>query len=353
MNELLEIDNLHVRFHTEEGTVHALNGINLSIGRNEVIGIIGESGCGKSVTALSVMGLLSTPPAEVVRGSIRYDGQDLLELSNDEMNEIRGNDISMIYQDPMSSLNPVLEVGYQITEGLLSHRDISEAEARDRATEMLDACGIGDAERIMDEYPHELSGGMRQRVMIAMALITEPELLIADEPTTALDVTIQAQILDLLRDLQAEHETSMVFISHDLPAVSEIADRIAVMYAGNVVESCQIGSLFENPLHPYTRKLTESIPTLEGSTGDLPSIDGTVPSMLNPPQGCMFADRCPQYIGDECREFDPELEPVDGVAEHRVACHLYTGVSEATPPWNVASDSTTDDTTRTTMGEKP
>jgi oligopeptide/dipeptide ABC transporter ATP-binding protein len=352
MNELLEIDDLHVRFHTEDGTVHALNGINLSIGRDEVVGIIGESGCGKSVTALSVMKLLSTPPAEVVRGSIRYDGRDLLELSDSEMNEIRGNDISMIYQDPMSSLNPVLKIGYQITEGLLSHRDIAEAEARSRAVDMLDACGIGDAERIMDEYPHELSGGMRQRVMIAMALITEPELLIADEPTTALDVTIQAQILDLLRDLQSEHETSMIFITHDLPAVSEIADRIAVMYAGNVVESCQIESLFENPLHPYTRKLTESIPKLGSATGDLPSIDGTVPSMLDPPQGCMFADRCPQYIGGECNDVDPELEPVESVAEHRVACHLYTEVSGETPPWDVESDSTTRDTTRTTTGEK-
>ncbi|MEF8821895.1 MAG: ABC transporter ATP-binding protein, partial [Halovenus sp.] len=240
-----------------------------------------------------------------------------------------------------------------ITEGLLSHRDISKEEARKRAIDMLDACGIADAERIMTDYPHELSGGMRQRVMIAMALITEPQLLIADEPTTALDVTIQAQILELLQDLQEEHGTSMLFISHDLPVVSEVADRVAVMYAGNVVETCDVRALFDDPLHPYTRKLTESIPTLGGTAGELPSIDGTVPNMINPPEGCLFADRCPQYIGDECRDVDPELTPVEGVDDHDVACHLYTGVSRATPPWEVGSESTTGDSPPTTMEENP
>lgn len=353
MANILEIEDLNVRFHTEEGTVHALNGINLTIGRDEVIGIIGESGCGKSVTALSIMGLLSMPPADIVSGSIRFNGQDLLELTDEEMDDIRGNEISMIYQDPMSSLNPVLKIGYQITEGLLSHRELSKAEARRRATDMLDSCGIPDPERIMSEYPHELSGGMRQRVMIAMALITEPKLLIADEPTTALDVTIQAQILELLRDLQEEHETSLIFISHDLPVVSEIADRIAVMYAGNVVETCGVEALFQNPLHPYTRKLTESIPTLDRASGKLPSIGGTVPSMIDPPEGCLFADRCPQHIGEVCDEDDPKLLPVGGLGDHKAACHLYTNASGASPPWDVKPETSTDTLTETTTEENP
>jgi len=332
---LLEIRNLHIRFHTEDGTVHALNGINLEAYRNEVLGIIGESGCGKSVTVLSIMRLLQSPPAEIAEGSIRYDGQDLTELSERELDTIRGNDISMIYQDPMSALNPVLTVGHQVTEPLLAHRDVTKAAAREQAIETLDACGLADAERIMGEYPHELSGGMRQRVMIAMALVTEPKLLIADEPTTALDVTIQAQILELLRDLQDEHQTTMIFISHDLPVVSEIADRIAVMYAGNVVETCDVESLFENPLHPYTRKLTESIPKLEQTPERLPAIEGTVPNMLDPPSGCLFADRCPQYIGGECDTVDPELSAPVGESDHEVACHLYTDVGSADPPWGI------------------
>jgi oligopeptide/dipeptide ABC transporter ATP-binding protein len=333
---LLEIEDLHVHFHTEDGRVEAINGVNLTVDHDEVLGVIGESGCGKTVTVLSVMGLLQSPPAEVVRGSVRFDGRDLLPLSDEELDEIRGDDVSMIYQDPMSSLNPVLSVGRQLIEPLVAHRDISKSAARERAVEMLDDCGLADPERIMTEYPHELSGGMRQRVMIAMALITEPKLLLADEPTTALDVTIQAQILDLLRDLRAEFDTSIVFITHDLPVVSEIADRIAVMYAGRVVETCSIGDLFDSPLHPYTRRLSESIPSLEGTPGRLPVIEGSVPNLLDPPEGCPFADRCPEHHGDVCDSVVPAVTPVAGPHDdHEVACHLYTDLSDERPPWPV------------------
>ncbi|WP_134671435.1 ABC transporter ATP-binding protein [Halorussus marinus] len=332
---LLEIDDLHVHFHTEEGTVEALDGVSLTVERDEVVGVIGESGCGKSVTAFSTMGLLQSPPAEVVSGSIRYDGRELLDLSDDELDGIRGDDITMIYQDPMSSLNPVLTIGHQLTEPLLAHRDISKAAARQKAIEMLEACGLADAERLMDEYPDALSGGMRQRVVIAMALITEPKLLIADEPTTALDVTIQAQIMDLLRDLREEFEMSVLIISHDLAVISEIADRMAVMYAGNVVETCSMRELFEAPLHPYTRKLAESIPSLETSVQRLPTIEGTVPELIDPPTGCRFASRCPDYIGSECDEIDPQLAEPEGIRDHEVACHYYTDESDAEPPWQI------------------
>jgi oligopeptide/dipeptide ABC transporter ATP-binding protein len=334
-DKLLDIHDLQVHFHTEDGTVEALDGVSMEIERDEVLGVIGESGCGKSVTALSLMGLLQSPPAEIVAGRIEYKGQNLLDLTRKEMDHIRGNDISMIYQDPMTSLNPVLTVGYQLMEPLLAHTNHSKAEARSRAVEMLDACGLADPKRLMNQYPNELSGGMRQRVVIAMALVTEPKLLIADEPTTALDVTIQAQIMDLLRNLQDKFDMSVLFISHDLGVVSDIADRIAVMYAGNVVESCSVKQLFETPLHPYSRALAESIPTLEKETERLPTIEGVVPDLHDPPTGCRFATRCPQYIGDVCDKHDPELTSYG--ANHDVACHLYTDVGEATPPWQVPS----------------
>jgi len=343
---LLEIDDLQVHFHTEGGTVEALDGVSLRIGRDEVLGVIGESGCGKSVTALSTMGLLQSPPAEVVGGSIRYDGQELLDLSDEELNEVRGDDITMIYQDPMSSLNPVLSIGHQVKEPLLAHRDISDEEAHERAVEMLEAVGLADAERLMEEYPDALSGGMRQRVVIAMALITEPKLLIADEPTTALDVTIQAQIMDLLTDLQEEFEMSVLFISHDLAVISEIADRVGVMYAGTVVEDCRMRTLFEAPLHPYTRKLAESIPSVETSSDRLPTIEGTVPELIDPPSGCRFAGRCPQYIGDVCDTVEPELEtpPELHTSDHEVACHLYDDERDEDPPWQIKA--TPDETVR-------
>jgi len=331
---LLEIRDLSVQFNTEDGIVEALDGVNLTLEKDEVLGVIGESGCGKTVTVLSVMQLLESPPAKVTRGEILFQGQDLLALSDDEMSELRGDDIAMIYQDPMSSLNPTIKIGFQVAEPLMIHSDISEAEALDRAIETLEACGLADAERIVDQYPHSLSGGMRQRVVIAMALISEPKLLVADEPTTALDVTIQAQIVDLLHDLQREHGMSMIFITHDLPLVGEIADRISVMYAGNVVENCGVDELFENPYHPYTRKLAESIPR-QGQTYDrLPTIEGSVPSLMGM-SGCRFASRCPQYIGDECDNVRPELEPVFHGSDHEVSCHLYTELGDAEPPWQV------------------
>lgn len=332
---LLKIEDLHVHFNTESGTVRALDGVSIEVGSNEVHGVIGESGCGKSVTVLSVMRLLQSPPAEIVEGTIEYNGVDLLSLPKKKLNKIRGSDITMVYQDPMTSMNPVLTIGHQLTEPLLAHTDMSKAEAREKGVEMLEACGLADAERLMDEYPHELSGGMRQRVVIAMALITEPELLIADEPTTALDVTIQSQIMDLLKDLQDQFGMSVVFISHDLGVISEISDRVSVMYAGRVVESCSMKALFTEPLHPYTRKLSESIPTLESDADRLPTIEGDVPSLYNPPEGCRFAPRCPRYIGEECDSVYPELEPIDGAPDHEVACHLYTDIGMEDPPWPV------------------
>jgi oligopeptide/dipeptide ABC transporter ATP-binding protein len=333
---LLNVNDLQVHFHTEEGTVEALDGVSLTIGRDEVLGVIGESGCGKSVTALSTMGLLQSPPADIVSGSIRYDGTELLDLTDEELNDIRGDEITMIYQDPMSSLNPVLTIGHQVKEPLLAHRDVSDEEAHKRAVEMLDAVGLADTERLMTEYPDALSGGMRQRVVIAMALITEPKLLIADEPTTALDVTIQAQIMDLLTDLREEFGMSVLFISHDLAVISEIADRIGVMYAGNVVEQCEMRTLFESPLHPYTRKLAESIPSIDGDSDRLPTIEGTVPEVIDPPSGCRFAGRCPQYIGEVCDSVEPELETPSAIdGDQKVACHLYDEQRGEGPPWPV------------------
>jgi len=331
---LLEVRDLSVQFQTEDGVVEALDGVNLTLQRDEVLGVIGESGCGKTVTVLSVMGLLDSPPAEVTSGEIIFEGENLLERTEEGMNELRGDKLAMIYQDPMSSLNPTLKIGYQVAEPLLVHTELSKAEAYDRAVETLEACGLADADRIVDQYPHSLSGGMRQRVVIAMALISEPKLLVADEPTTALDVTIQAQIVELLYELQREHGMSMIFITHNLPLVGEIADRISVMYAGNVVENCGVEELFENPMHPYTRKLSESIPRQDRTYDRLPTIEGTVPSLIDM-AGCRFASRCPQYIGEECDRIRPELEPVVPGSDHGVSCHLYTDMSDAEPPWDV------------------
>ncbi|WP_049972606.1 ABC transporter ATP-binding protein [Haladaptatus cibarius] len=350
---LLKIDDLHVHFHTEEGTVEALDGVNLEIYEDEVLGIIGESGCGKSVTALSTIGLLQSPPAEIVSGSIEYAGRDILSHSQRELNNIRGNDVTMVYQDPMTSLNPVLTIGKQVTEPLRTHSDVSASAARQQAIEMLEACGLADADRIMDQYPNELSGGMRQRVVIAMALITEPKLLLADEPTTALDVTIQAQIMDLLKELQEEFGMSILFISHDLGVISEIADRIAVMYAGNIVENCTMRELFDAPLHPYTRALSKSIPSLSDDPDRLPVIEGVVPDLRNPPSGCRFASRCPQYIGDVCDAVDPALTTANGFEKHEVACHLYTDIAAETPPadWEYPSAPSTGASSHTEPGE--
>jgi len=352
-DNILTVEDLKVDFHTEEGTVHALDGVSFEVGYDEVLGVIGESGCGKSVTVLSVMGLLQSPPADIVAGTIEYEGTDLLSVSDEELNEIRGGQISMVYQDPMTSLNPVLTIGHQVTEPLLRHTDMSKANAREKAIEMLESCGLADADRLMDEYPHELSGGMRQRVVIAMALVTEPDLLIADEPTTALDVTIQAQIMDLLENLQEEFGMSVIFISHDLGVISEISDRIAVMYAGRVVESASMERIFESPLHPYTRKLSESIPSLDTTVDRLPTIEGQVPSLYDPPSGCRFASRCPQYHGEECDMVDPQLQPVESEENtaHKVACHLYTDVSGESPPWDVGDGYARSVATEATRGD--
>lgn len=321
---LLEISDLQLRFDTARETVHALNGVNLELESNQTLGIIGESGCGKSVTAFTIMGLVDTPPGVIEGGEIRYQGQDLLKLSEAELNDIRGNKIAMIYQDPMEALNPSLTVGYQVMEPLLEHADISKPAAREQAIETLSQCGLADAERIIDEYPHELSGGMQQRVMIAMGIITEPDLLIADEPTTALDVTIQAQILDLLSDLQERLGMSMIFITHDIPVVNEVADRVAVMYAGRVMETAATDHLVENPMHPYTELLLESMPNPDAAPDRLPVIDGVVPTFDREPTGCVFASRCPEHLGDECDSIVPTLrEPEQTQPGHRTACHLY------------------------------
>lgn len=335
---LLEIEDLHVRFDTEQGPVYALNGVSFNVERDEVLGVIGESGCGKSVTMMAVMGLLQSPPAKITTGEIRFDGTDLLSLSESELNNVRGDRISMIYQDPMASLNPVLTIGKQVMEPLLTHADCSKSEARERARNILEECGLADAERLLKEYPHELSGGMRQRVMIAMSLITEPELLIADEPTTALDVTIQAQILRLFRELRSEFDTSIIFITHDLPVMSELADHLAVMYAGTVAETCSIDEFFDNPLHPYTRHLWKSVPKMDADADRLAVIEGSVPSFHEPLSGCPFASRCNQYHGEPCEQIVPELRTVRAERNQRVSCHLYTDVSDTAPLWDVNSE---------------
>lgn len=321
---LLEISDLQIRFDTARETVHALNGVNLELEPNQTLGIIGESGCGKSVTALSIMGLVDSPPGSIEGGKILFRGENLLDLSESELNDIRGNNISMIYQDPMEALNPSLTVGYQVMEPLLEHADVSKSTARERALETLTQCGLADPERIMDEYPHGLSGGMQQRVMIAMGIITEPDLLIADEPTTALDVTIQAQILGLLSDLQSHLGMSMIFITHDIPVVNEIADRIAVMYAGRVMETAETDVIVDTPLHPYTELLLESMPKPDASPDRLPVIEGVVPTFDHEPTGCVFASRCPEHLGADCDNVTPILrEPADVQPGQQTACHLY------------------------------
>lgn len=326
---LLEISDLKIRFDTARETVHALNGVNLELESNQTLGIIGESGCGKSVTALSIMGLVDSPPGVIEGGEIRYRGQNLLDLSESELNNIRGNEISMIYQDPMEALNPSLTIGYQVMEPLLEHTDVSKSTARERAVETLKQCGLADAERIMDDYPHGLSGGMQQRVMIAMGIITEPDLLIADEPTTALDVTIQAQILGLLSELKERLGMSMIFITHDIPVVNEVADRLAVMYAGRVAEVAATKDIVDNPMHPYTELLLESMPKSDRAPDRLPVIEGVVPTFDEEPTGCVFASRCPKHLGDECDSVAPILrESAEARSGQQTACHLYYDPSQ-------------------------
>ncbi|AOY96547.1 peptide ABC transporter ATP-binding protein [Cupriavidus sp. USMAA2-4] len=324
---LLEVQDLQVRFDTLSGPARSVNGVSYTVRAGETLGVVGESGCGKSVTALAIMRLLATPPARV-RGSIRLRGTELLALSEREMRRIRGNRISMIFQEPMTSLNPVLTIGRQIGETVRLHQGASRAEARRRAIEMLRLVQIPEPERRVDEYPHQLSGGMRQRVMIALALACHPEVLIADEPTTALDVTIQAQILELVRRLQQELGMGVVMITHDLGVVAESCQRVVVMYAGRKVEEADVTELFDRPLHPYTRALMASMPSLNAGGGRLAEIPGLVPSPLQPQRGCAFAPRC-ALAEARCHQQAPAL--AESGAGHLVACFAVAAAHPASP----------------------
>jgi oligopeptide/dipeptide ABC transporter ATP-binding protein len=308
---LLSVRDLVTAFHTDEGTLRAVDGVSFDVPKGGTLGVVGESGCGKSVTALSILRLVQSPPGEIVSGEVRFDGKNLLSLEEREMRELRGNAISMIFQEPMTSLNPVLTIGSQIVEAIRIHRPMSRRAARERAVNMLELVGIPAPEERIDNYPHQLSGGMRQRVMIAMALACDPKLLLADEPTTALDVTIQAQILELLAKLKRELGMSIVLITHDLGVVAEVVDEIVVMYAGKVVERALTEALFAEPLHPYTRGLLRSVPSYGDNAKKkrLPTIPGVVPDLRNLPKGCRFTARCPDVI-DECRAEEPPLDEV-------------------------------------------
>ncbi|HVK39364.1 MAG TPA: ABC transporter ATP-binding protein [Candidatus Kapabacteria bacterium] len=317
MAKLLEVRNLRTHFFTDDGTARSVDGIDFSVDRGETLGLVGESGCGKSVSALSVMRLIPDPPGKIVSGDILYNGRDLLKLSEDEMRSIRGNEISMIFQEPMTSLNPVFTVGHQIDEAVILHQKVSKTEARLRSIEMLRLVGIPAPEQRYDEYPHQLSGGMRQRVMIAMALSCNPALLIADEPTTALDVTVQAQILELITRLQEELGMGMIMITHDLGVIAEVCDRVAVMYAAKVVEYSVVDEIFYNPKHPYTIGLLKSIPRMGQHKVKLATIEGTVPSPTNFPAGCHFCTRC-AYADALCWNDEPPLVEVE--TGHFVAC---------------------------------
>ncbi len=306
MAELLEVSGLCTEFKTAAGTIRAVDGISLSVRKGETLGIVGESGCGKSITSLSIMQLLPKRISRIASGQIRFEGKDMLEMAAKEVRSIRGNRIAMIFQEPMTSLNPVFKIGRQISESARYHLKLGKKEANERAIEMLRKVGIPRPEKIAEQYAHQLSGGMRQRVMIAMAMVCNPQLLIADEPTTALDVTIQAQILDLMRELQEKEGMSILMITHDLGVVAEMCDRVVIMYAGQIVEETDVATLYSNPLHPYTRGLLASLPQLAGDSERLTSIPGQVPNPANLPAGCRFAPRCPVAV-DRCRVERPEL----------------------------------------------
>ena len=320
---LLQLKGLKTHFFTDDGVSPAVDGVDYEVRKGETLGVVGESGCGKSVTALSILQLIPDPPGKIIDGDILFEGQSLLALSNDEMRKIRGNKISMIFQEPMTSLNPVYTIGNQICEALRLHQGLTKKDAHDRAIEMLQLVGIPLPERRVDEHPHQLSGGMRQRAMIAMALSCNPSLLIADEPTTALDVTIQAQILDLMVSLKSNLETAIILITHDLGVVAESAARVVVMYAGKVVEEANVYNIFEDPLHPYTEGLLESIPRIDHSAqkkARLKEIRGVVPIPAQLPEGCHFHPRCPKVM-DVCKHEMPELK--ENKPGHQVRCWLY------------------------------
>lgn len=317
--KLLEIKGLRTHFFSDYGEIPAVDGVDLYINKGEVLGVVGESGCGKSVTSLSVMRLVPHPPGKIVGGSMAFKGEDLVQVSESRMRKVRGNEIAMIFQEPMTSLNPVYTIGNQIGETVRLHRKLSKKAARIHAIEMLKKVGIPRPEQIVDDYPHQLSGGMRQRVMIAMAMSCDPELLIADEPTTALDVTIQAQILDLMRKLNKESGAAIMMITHDLGVVAEICDRVAVMYAGKVVEEGSVQNIFKNPQHPYTKGLIQSVPRMDEKIDRLYSIPGHVPNPGSLLKGCRFAPRC-NAVMDKCHEEMPELIALE--SDHKSRCWL-------------------------------
>ena len=324
MNKVLEVKNLKTHFNTDKGVVKAVDGVTFDLIEGKTLGVVGESGCGKSITAMSVMRLIDRNGG-IVDGTIMYNGQDLAKIKMDEMRKIRGNDISIIFQEPMTSLNPVFRIGDQIVEAIKLHQDLSKEEAHDKAVSMLKLVGIPRAERVVYDYPHQLSGGMRQRAMIAMALACDPKILIADEPTTALDVTIQAQILALMNDLKVKTNTAIMLITHDLGVVAQMADDVIVMYSGKVVESAEVKELYGNPKHPYTQGLLDSIPDVKSEKKRLNSIEGVVPNPMELPKGCYFAPRC-KFAMDKCWEQEPGVYFIDkeiNGEDHKVKCFLY------------------------------
>ncbi|NGP45123.1 ABC transporter ATP-binding protein [Bacillaceae bacterium SIJ1] len=319
MDHLLQVNELQTAFKTDKGMQTVVHGISFHVDKGEIVGIVGESGCGKSVTSLSIMRLLHDTPGKITGGQVLYNDQDLVQLSEANMKRYRGKELAMIFQEPMTSLNPVLKIGKQLREPIQLHMKMSKADATAHAVKILESVGIPRAKEMMDEYPHQLSGGMRQRVMIAMAISCKPSLLIADEPTTALDVTIQAQILKLMKEVQQENDMGILMITHDLGVVAEVCDRVIVMYAGRVVEETTVEELFENPKHPYTKGLIASVPKIGSGVKRLHSIPGTVPSPANMPVGCKFAPRCPDVM-DVCQTEEPELVKEGG---HSCRCWLY------------------------------
>lgn len=325
VENILEVNNLQTHFISDGATVKAVDGVSFKVQKGETLGIVGESGSGKSVTSLSIMGLLKGTPGRVVGGEILFEGEDLTKVSDKKMQSLRGNDIAMIFQEPMTSLNPVFKIGRQLEEAIVLHLKLSKKEAKKRAVDMLTSVGISRPDTIVNEFPYQLSGGMRQRVMIAMAMACNPKILIADEPTTALDVTIQAQILDLMKDLNETNETAILLITHDLGVVAEMCDRVVVMYGGRAVEESDVYSIFESPKHPYTQGLLASIPIIGERVERLNSIPGNVPVPSNMPEGCKFAPRCPLAM-DICWEKEPEFKEIE--ENHSCRCWLHEEVTQ-------------------------
>lgn len=327
MSKLLEVDNLKVSFHTYAGEVQAVRGVSFKLDSNETLAIVGESGSGKTVTSKAIMGLISTPPGEIKsESSILYNGKDILKFKEKEWQDYRGKDAAMIFQDPMTSLNPTMKVGRQIMEGILKHEKISKAEAMEKTIELLKKVNIPNPEERVKQYPHEFSGGMRQRVVIAIALACNPRLMIADEPTTALDVTIQAQIIKLLKEIQAINKSAIIMVTHDLGVVAGMADKVAVMYAGKIVEEGTVDEIFANPNHPYTYALLNAVPRLNiKNKAKLHVIPGTPPDLIAPPKGCGFANRC-KYCMEVCRQFEPEYTEISD--SHKAMCWLHNDMAK-------------------------